>query len=148
MKTSRQFHRHKTATPTSIDLHRQFHHQNSRPIRHHVQQSRNNKHIPTNSPRSHLTELDALFNVNVREACVACDGRTARERLHRLYGERDCSKGGSKRTDYVMSKHTLLGLVRSASTRLGVYGVRVNCVSPSAVLTPLAKRSLESTEWN
>ncbi|MFS7996523.1 putative oxidoreductase [Helianthus anomalus] len=58
------------------------------------------------------------------------------------------SKGGSKRTDYVMSKHTLLGLVRSASKRLGVHGVRVNCVSPSGVLTSLAKRSPESAEWN
>ncbi|KAM0038054.1 putative oxidoreductase [Helianthus debilis subsp. tardiflorus] len=48
------------------------------------------------------------------------------------------SKGGSIRTDYVMSKHALLGLVRSASRQLGVYRVRVNCVSPSAVVTPLA----------
>lgn len=39
--------------------------------------------------------------------------------------------------DYCMSKHAVLGLVRSASNQLGASGVRVNCVSPSAVGTPL-----------
>ncbi|PWA51650.1 (-)-isopiperitenol/(-)-carveol dehydrogenase [Artemisia annua] len=47
------------------------------------------------------------------------------------------SRGGSTRTDYAMSKHAVLGLVRSASKQLGVYGIRVNCVSPSFVVTPL-----------
>lgn len=40
-------------------------------------------------------------------------------------------------TDYTMSKHAVLGLVRSASKQLAARGVRVNCVSPGSVLTPL-----------
>lgn len=39
-----------------------------------------------------------------------------------------------------MSKHAVLGLVRSASNQLGASSVRVNCVSPSAVGTPLLCR--------
>lgn len=47
------------------------------------------------------------------------------------------SMGGSIFTDYTMSKHAVLGLVRSASVQLGAYGVRVNSVSPGPVATPL-----------
>ncbi|KAH7373413.1 hypothetical protein KP509_17G054600 [Ceratopteris richardii] len=39
---------------------------------------------------------------------------------------------------YTISKHAILGLVRAAASNLGKHGIRVNCVSPSAVLTPLA----------
>ncbi|MFS7939778.1 putative oxidoreductase [Helianthus anomalus] len=99
-----------------------------------------------------LTELDTLFNINVRGA-AACVKHAARAMVEqRVRGCIVCtasvaaSKGGSIRTDYVMAKHALLGLVRSASKQLGVYGIRVNCVSPSAVVTPLAKRSPESAE--
>lgn len=45
-----------------------------------------------------------------------------------------------------MGKHAVLGLVRSASKQLGSYGIRVNCVSPSAVVTSLAKRGTEETK--
>ncbi|KAL8479432.1 hypothetical protein ACS0TY_026355 [Phlomoides rotata] len=47
------------------------------------------------------------------------------------------TKGRMSRMDYHMSKHSGLGIVRSASLQLGVHGIRVNCVSPSVVLTPL-----------
>ncbi|KAL0416838.1 UNVERIFIED_CONTAM: Nepetalactol-related short-chain-dehydrogenase/reductase 1 [Sesamum latifolium] len=43
-------------------------------------------------------------------------------------------------TDYTMSKHAVLGLVRAASQQLGAHGIRINCVSPSAVVTPMAKK--------
>ncbi|RZC56066.1 hypothetical protein C5167_014916 [Papaver somniferum] len=39
---------------------------------------------------------------------------------------------------YTASKHAVLGLVRSACSELGAYGIRVNCISPSGVGTPLA----------
>lgn len=52
------------------------------------------------------------------------------------------SRGAAQNTDYYMSKHAVLGLVRSASRQLGQYGIRVNCVSPSAVATPLACNAL------
>ncbi|XP_010917564.1 momilactone A synthase isoform X2 [Elaeis guineensis] len=39
---------------------------------------------------------------------------------------------------YTCSKHAVLGLMRSAAVELGQFGVRVNCVSPYALATPLA----------
>ncbi|GLT70917.1 hypothetical protein SLA2020_429670 [Shorea laevis] len=41
-----------------------------------------------------------------------------------------------------MSKHAVVGLVRSASVQLGVHGIRVNCVSPNALATPLTIQTL------
>ncbi|XP_048137381.1 (+)-cis,trans-nepetalactol synthase NEPS2-like [Rhodamnia argentea] len=41
-----------------------------------------------------------------------------------------------------MSKHAVLGLARSASKQLGAYGIRVNCVSPGAIATPLLRGAL------
>ncbi|KAH7373538.1 hypothetical protein KP509_17G061200 [Ceratopteris richardii] len=38
---------------------------------------------------------------------------------------------------YTVSKHAVLGLVRAAASDLGKYGIRVNCVSPGPVTTPL-----------
>ncbi|KAI7753127.1 hypothetical protein M8C21_023404, partial [Ambrosia artemisiifolia] len=43
-------------------------------------------------------------------------------------------------------KHAARAMVRSASKQLGVYGIRVNCVSPSAVVTPLSNRSPEASK--
>ncbi|KAK9080467.1 hypothetical protein SSX86_000225 [Deinandra increscens subsp. villosa] len=96
-----------------------------------------------------LTQFDALMAVNARgsAACVKHAARAMVER--RVRGCIICtasvagSRGGSVRTDYVMAKHAVVGLVRSASKQLGVHGIRVNCVSPSAVATPLSKRSPE-----
>ncbi|KAK9080464.1 hypothetical protein SSX86_000222 [Deinandra increscens subsp. villosa] len=88
-----------------------------------------------------LTQFDALIAVIARgsaacvkrrvRGCIICTASVAG------------SRGGSVRTDYVMAKHAVVGLVRSASKQLGVHGIRVNCVSPSAVATPLSKRSPE-----
>ncbi|XP_075660609.1 (+)-cis,trans-nepetalactol synthase NEPS1-like [Castanea sativa] len=52
------------------------------------------------------------------------------------------SDGYHKFVDYVMSKHAVLGLVRCASKNLGAYGIRVNCVLPRQVGTPLLKDML------
>ncbi|OMP04910.1 Glucose/ribitol dehydrogenase [Corchorus olitorius] len=45
--------------------------------------------------------------------------------------------GSDRHTDYVMSKNAVLALMRCASTQLGSHGIRVNCVSPGPVATPL-----------
>lgn len=45
--------------------------------------------------------------------------------------------GGMAPVAYTVSKHAVLGLVRAASSDLGKYGIRVNCLSPWGVLTPL-----------
>lgn len=95
-----------------------------------------------------FSAFDRLFSVNVRgmALCVKHAARVMVERSVR--GSIVCtasvaaSRGGSKITDYCMSKHAVLGLVRSASLQLGAYGIRVNCVSPNGLVTPLTCRAL------
>ncbi|XVE54855.1 hypothetical protein DITRI_Ditri03aG0116200 [Diplodiscus trichospermus] len=90
-----------------------------------------------------LAAFDRLFAINARgmAACVKHAGRAMVEQ--RVRGSIICmasacaSYGGDHDTDYFMSKHAVLGLVRSASKQLGVHGIRVNCVSPYVVATPM-----------
>ncbi|KAL5722576.1 hypothetical protein ACHQM5_006083 [Ranunculus cassubicifolius] len=92
-----------------------------------------------------LSAMDRLFAVNVRgmAACVKyaaramVDGGEKGGRTIICTASVAASRGTTEREDYTMSKHAVLGLVRSASCELGKYGIRVNCVSPSAVATPL-----------
>lgn len=41
---------------------------------------------------------------------------------------------------YACSKHAVLGLTRNAAMELGQFGIRVNCLSPYALATPLATK--------
>jgi NAD(P)-dependent dehydrogenase (short-subunit alcohol dehydrogenase family) len=41
---------------------------------------------------------------------------------------------------YCCSKHAVLGLTKNAAVELGQFGIRVNCLSPYALATPLAKQ--------
>ncbi|KAL5707544.1 hypothetical protein ACHQM5_018434 [Ranunculus cassubicifolius] len=93
-----------------------------------------------------LEAMDRLFAINVR-GMAACVKHSARAMVE------SCGKGGESSIictasiaavigsavyeDYSMSKHAVLGLVKSASNELGKYGIRVNCVSPGPVVTPL-----------
>ncbi|KAL2939288.1 Secoisolariciresinol dehydrogenase [Bienertia sinuspersici] len=47
--------------------------------------------------------------------------------------------GGVASHAYTGSKHGVVGLTRNTAVELGNYGIRVNCVSPHVVATPLAK---------
>ncbi|MBA0617508.1 hypothetical protein Godav_026947 [Gossypium davidsonii] len=49
--------------------------------------------------------------------------------------------GGTGPNGYTTSKHAIVGLVRGACSELGAHGIRVNCVSPYGVATPLACRA-------
>ncbi|XP_058075746.1 short-chain dehydrogenase reductase 3b-like [Magnolia sinica] len=90
-----------------------------------------------------LEAMDRLFAVNVRGmvACVKYAGQAMVQ--GQIKGNIICTAsvaatvGTEVRTDYTISKHAVLGLVRSASIQLGKHGIRVNCVSPYAVATPL-----------
>ncbi|KAF3652013.1 Short-chain dehydrogenase reductase 4 [Capsicum annuum] len=90
-----------------------------------------------------LSEFDRVIRVNARgmAACVKHAARAMVEQGGRgsiiCTGSVGASKGAAWRTDYTMSKHAVLGLVTSASRQLGKYGIRVNSISPSAVMTPL-----------
>lgn len=39
---------------------------------------------------------------------------------------------------YACSKHAIVGLTKNAAFELGQFGIRVNCVSPGGIATPLA----------
>ncbi|KAG8644777.1 secoisolariciresinol dehydrogenase [Manihot esculenta] len=54
--------------------------------------------------------------------------------------------GGVAPHAYTSSKHGVLGLMRNTAVELGQYGIRVNCVSPYLVATPLAKDFLKLDE--
>uniref|UniRef100_A0ACD5YBK8 Uncharacterized protein n=1 Tax=Avena sativa TaxID=4498 RepID=A0ACD5YBK8_AVESA len=45
--------------------------------------------------------------------------------------------GGMGPHAYTASKHTLVGLTKNAACELGEHGIRVNCVSPFGVATPM-----------
>ncbi|KAK1311156.1 Momilactone A synthase [Acorus calamus] len=47
--------------------------------------------------------------------------------------------GGSATCAYTCAKHAVVGLTKDAAAELGRYGIRVNCVSPHGVATPLAR---------
>ncbi|XP_043723226.1 short-chain dehydrogenase reductase 3b-like [Telopea speciosissima] len=94
-----------------------------------------------------LSAMDRLFSINVKgmAACVKHAGRAMVE--GGIKGSIVCtasaaaSVGTGRHTDYTMSKHAVLGLVRSASRQLGRHGIRVNCVSPSGLATPMLCQS-------
>ncbi|XP_024984365.1 short-chain dehydrogenase reductase 3b-like [Cynara cardunculus var. scolymus] len=48
------------------------------------------------------------------------------------------SIGGAGPHGYTVSKHAMLGLMKTACNELGAHGIRVNCVSPFGVGTPLS----------
>nr|QQM18973.1 secoisolariciresinol dehydrogenase 8 [Kadsura heteroclita]QQM18981.1 secoisolariciresinol dehydrogenase 16 [Kadsura heteroclita] len=43
---------------------------------------------------------------------------------------------------YTASKHAVVGLAKSLGVELGQFGIRVNCISPALVATPLASKSM------
>lgn len=92
---------------------------------------------------------DQLFAVNTR-GMAACVKHAARAMVDGgvkggsiiCTGSIMTTCGMGQSIDYVMSKHAVLGLVRSASKGLGEHGIRVNCVSPGGVATPLSCKIL------
>ncbi|MCL7051363.1 hypothetical protein MKW94_021647 [Papaver nudicaule] len=91
-----------------------------------------------------LSAYDRLMDVNARGmlACVKHAGKAMVD--DGVKGSIVCmvstaaSLAADGHSDYTMSKHAVLGLMRSASQELGKYGIRVNCVSPSLVGTPMS----------
>ncbi|KAJ4824697.1 hypothetical protein Tsubulata_016482 [Turnera subulata] len=45
---------------------------------------------------------------------------------------------------YAVTKHGIAGLVKNLAAELGQFGIRVNCVSPFGVLTPMAEVSADA----
>ncbi|PRQ21371.1 putative oxidoreductase [Rosa chinensis] len=96
-----------------------------------------------------LSGYDRVMEVNAR-GMAACVKHAARAMLEKgVKGSIVCTAsfladcGSESVTDYTMSKHAVLGLVRSASLQLAPLGVRVNCVSPSFVGTPMVAETFK-----
>ncbi|EXC01950.1 Momilactone A synthase [Morus notabilis] len=53
--------------------------------------------------------------------------------------------GGGSSHAYTASKHAVLGLARNAAVELGQFGIRVNCLSPFPLLTPMTSKYFGST---
>ncbi|KAL1562436.1 (+)-cis,cis-nepetalactol synthase NEPS3-like [Salvia divinorum] len=91
-----------------------------------------------------MSEYDRVMRVNA-SGMATCVKQAARKMVEMgTRGAIICTastvaeKATEDLTDYTMSKRAVLGLMRSASLQLGPHGIRVNSVSPGAVLTPLA----------
>ncbi|KAG5545790.1 hypothetical protein RHGRI_018075 [Rhododendron griersonianum] len=87
--------------------------------------------------------FDRTVAVNLRGSAL-CIKHAARAMVKRqVSGSIICTAssasilGGLGPVGYTASKHGLVGLVRAAASELGKHGIRVNCVSPFFVATPL-----------
>ncbi|KAI3513457.1 hypothetical protein L1887_20791 [Cichorium endivia] len=96
-----------------------------------------------------MDQFDHLFAVNVR-GMAACIKHAARSMVEKkVKGTIICTasvigrQAVLQQTDYCMSKHAVIALMKSASKQLGKHGIRVNSVSPFAVATPLMCNMLE-----
>ncbi|KAJ4969825.1 hypothetical protein NE237_002924 [Protea cynaroides] len=47
---------------------------------------------------------------------------------------------------YTTSKHALVGLMKNLCVELGQFGIRVNCISPFGIVTPMLRKALGNME--
>ncbi|KAD5961870.1 hypothetical protein R6Q59_014593 [Mikania micrantha] len=98
-----------------------------------------------------ISTFEKVFDVNVKGAFIGMK-HAARVMIPLKTGSivSICSVasaiGGLGPHAYTGSKHAVLGLTRSVAAELGNHGIRVNCVSPYAVLTNLAMAHLHEDE--
>ncbi|KAA0058545.1 short-chain dehydrogenase reductase 3b-like [Cucumis melo var. makuwa] len=99
-----------------------------------------------------MSDFDNVMAINVRGvvSSIKHGGKAMVER--NIRGSIICTTsvaatvGGMALMAYTCSKHAVLGVVRSSCAELGAYGIRVNCVSPYGVATPLTCQSLKMEE--
>ena len=91
-----------------------------------------------------LNSLNRLMAVNVGGAVAAIKHGARAMLAGGVHGSIVCTasvaaqRAGLGPAAYTITKHALLGLVRAAAGEYGPHGIRVNCVSPFGVATPLA----------
>ncbi|KAJ8619313.1 hypothetical protein MRB53_027842 [Persea americana] len=90
-----------------------------------------------------LGDLDNTMAINVRGVAATVKHAAGAMVARQIRGSIICTAsvaaciGGSGPHAYTISKHALVGLVRSTASELGKHGIRVNCISPFGVATPL-----------
>ncbi|KAF3334448.1 short-chain dehydrogenase reductase 3c-like protein [Carex littledalei] len=92
--------------------------------------------------RLDLTEFDKVMSVNVR-GTLAGIKHAARVMRQNGSGSILCTAsisglmGGLGTYPYSISKSTIIGIVKAAASELAQHGIRVNCISPFVIPTPL-----------
>lgn len=90
-----------------------------------------------------LDSFDQTWATNVRGVAATVKHAARAMVARNIKGSIICTAsvaaclGGVGPNAYTTSKHAVVGLVRAASSELGGYGIRVNCISPFGVATPL-----------
>ncbi|WP_336952401.1 glucose 1-dehydrogenase [Sphingobium aromaticivastans] len=94
-------------------------------------------------------EIEQVYAVNVKGVFL-CMKYEIRELLRTGGGSIVNTASGSsvvafpRAADYVSSKHAVLGLTRAAALDYAQHNIRVNCVMPGTVLTPMLEGLFES----
>ena len=90
-----------------------------------------------------MDSFDTVMAINLRGSALAIK-HAARAMVQRQIrgsiictGSASATQGGIGPHPYTAAKHALVGLVRSAASELGNHGIRINCVSPYGVATPM-----------
>lgn len=97
-------------------------------------------------------DFDAVMDVNLRGAYFVA--RAVAKRM--IYAGRHGSiihtssqmghVGGIDRTVYAASKHAIEGLSKSMAIEFGPHGIRVNCIAPTFIRTPLTETTFANPE--
>ncbi|XP_077219380.1 short-chain dehydrogenase reductase 3b-like [Tasmannia lanceolata] len=90
-----------------------------------------------------MGEFDNTMAVNMRGAVIAIKHAGRAMVARKIRGSIICTASvtgcvaGAGPHAYTISKHALVGLIRTASCEFGKHGIRVNCISPSPLVTPM-----------
>ncbi|KAF5471476.1 hypothetical protein F2P56_008264 [Juglans regia] len=117
----------------------------------------NNAGVLGNQSKAHkiivdfdIDEFDRVMRVNVRGVALGIK-HAARVMIPRRVG---CIistasvagvMGGLGPHAYTASKHAIVGLTKNTACELGRYGIRINCISPFGVATPMLINAWKST---
>ncbi|XP_059311138.1 short-chain dehydrogenase reductase 3b-like [Lycium ferocissimum] len=94
-----------------------------------------------------MTVFDRTMTVNARGSALAVKHAARVMVAKKARGSIICTASveailaGEAPLAYVASKHAILGVMKAAARELGQYGIRVNCVSPYGIVTPLVRET-------
>ncbi|PHT93459.1 Short-chain dehydrogenase reductase 3a [Capsicum annuum] len=94
-----------------------------------------------------VKEFDLTIAVNTRGAALAVKHAARVMVAKNIRGSIICTASvesilaGAAPLAYIASKHGILGVVKAAARELGKNGIRVNCVSPFGIATPMVCKS-------
>jgi len=112
--------------------------------------------VGTNKPQpfidAELDALDLMLSLNVRSAFLTAQ---AAARIMVKQGSGSIIHmtsqmghiGAANRTVYCMTKHAIEGLSKAMAVELAQFNVRVNCVAPTFIETPMTKPMLENDDF-